>query len=91
MEWDEEIITTFKTFQKTILPENKVAEIYRRNLYNSIFNKNSNFWYHRDQQTALFRQNCTKPGIVKTYGTGCFLLMNFETKQFTQKTIYLQL
>ena len=30
-----------------------------------------------DQQATLFRQMCTKPGIVKnTYGTGCFLLMN---------------
>ena len=30
-----------------------------------------------DQQSALFGQMCTKPGLVKnTYGTGCFLLMN---------------
>lgn len=30
-----------------------------------------------DQQSALFGQVCTKPGMVKnTYGTGCFLLMN---------------
>ncbi len=30
-----------------------------------------------DQQSALFGQMCTKPGMVKnTYGTGCFLLMN---------------
>ncbi len=29
-----------------------------------------------DQQSALFGQACTKPGMVKnTYGTGCFLLM----------------
>ncbi|AMJ64996.1 glycerol kinase GlpK [Hymenobacter sp. PAMC 26628] len=30
-----------------------------------------------DQQAALFGQQCTAPGMVKsTYGTGCFLLMN---------------
>src|SRR6056297_769305 len=30
-----------------------------------------------DQQSALFGQNCTAPGIAKsTYGTGCFVLMN---------------
>lgn len=30
-----------------------------------------------DQQSALFGQACTKPGMAKnTYGTGCFLLMN---------------
>jgi len=29
-----------------------------------------------DQQSALFGQLCTKPGLVKcTYGTGCFLLV----------------
>ncbi len=30
-----------------------------------------------DQQSALFGQMCTRPGMVKnTYGTGCFMLMN---------------
>ncbi|MDX1430429.1 MAG: glycerol kinase GlpK, partial [Rhodothermales bacterium] len=30
-----------------------------------------------DQQSALFGQLCTNPGMVKnTYGTGCFMLMN---------------
>ncbi|QDT07952.1 Glycerol kinase [Rubripirellula lacrimiformis] len=30
-----------------------------------------------DQQSALFGQNCTQPGMAKnTYGTGCFALMN---------------
>ena len=30
-----------------------------------------------DQQSALFGQMCTEPGMVKnTYGTGCFLMMN---------------
>lgn len=34
-----------------------------------------------DQQSALFGQACTKPGMAKnTYGTGCFLLMNTGTE-----------
>lgn len=34
-----------------------------------------------DQQSALFGQMCTHPGMVKnTYGTGCFMLMNTGTK-----------
>ncbi|WP_395743330.1 glycerol kinase GlpK [Prosthecobacter sp.] len=39
-----------------------------------------------DQQSALFGQICTKPGMVKnTYGTGCFMLMNTGTKPITSK------
>ena len=34
-----------------------------------------------DQQSALFWQQCTAPGMVKnTYGTGCFIRMNTGTK-----------
>lgn len=34
-----------------------------------------------DQQSALFGQMCSRPGMVKnTYGTGCFMLMNTGTK-----------
>ncbi len=34
-----------------------------------------------DQQSALFGQLCTNPGMVKnTYGTGCFMLMNTGTQ-----------
>ena len=34
-----------------------------------------------DQQSALFGQMCTHPGMVKnTYGTGCFMLMNTGEK-----------
>ncbi len=34
-----------------------------------------------DQQSALFGQMCTEPGMIKnTYGTGCFMLMNTGEK-----------
>jgi glycerol kinase len=39
-----------------------------------------------DQQSALFGQMCTQPGMVKnTYGTGCFMLMNTGTKAVSSK------
>lgn len=39
-----------------------------------------------DQQSALFGQMCTQPGMVKnTYGTGCFMLMNTGDKPVESK------
>ncbi len=39
-----------------------------------------------DQQSALFGQMCTEPGMVKnTYGTGCFMLMNIGEKPILSK------
>ena len=39
-----------------------------------------------DQQSALFGQMCTQPGMVKnTYGTGCFMLMNTGEKPVSSK------
>jgi len=39
-----------------------------------------------DQQSALFGQMCTQPGMVKnTYGTGCFMLMNTGEKAVSSK------
>ncbi len=39
-----------------------------------------------DQQSALFGQMCTQPGMVKnTYGTGCFMLMNTGEKPVISK------
>ena len=39
-----------------------------------------------DQQSALFGQMCSQPGMVKnTYGTGCFMLMNTGTKAVPSK------
>jgi len=39
-----------------------------------------------DQQSALFGQMCSQPGMVKnTYGTGCFMLMNTGDKAVPSK------
>ncbi|QDS91358.1 Glycerol kinase [Roseimaritima multifibrata] len=40
-----------------------------------------------DQQSALFGQNCTQPGMAKnTYGTGCFMLMNIGDEPAPSKS-----
>jgi glycerol kinase len=39
-----------------------------------------------DQQSALFGQLCTKPGLAKnTYGTGCFMLLHTGKKPIASK------
>lgn len=39
-----------------------------------------------DQQSALFGQMCTEPGMIKnTYGTGCFMLMNTGDRAITSR------
>jgi len=39
-----------------------------------------------DQQSALFGQMCTEPGMVKnTYGTGCFIIMNTGNQAIKSK------
>lgn len=40
-----------------------------------------------DQQSALFGQLCTRPGMAKnTYGTGCFMLMNTGENPITSNS-----
>lgn len=40
-----------------------------------------------DQQSALFGQMCTRPGMAKnTYGTGCFMLMNTGERPIISKS-----
>src|SRR5690606_17201852 len=39
-----------------------------------------------DQQSALFGQLCTRPGLAKnTYGTGCFMLLHTGRKPIASK------
>jgi len=86
MEWDEELLQLL-TIPRSMLPEVKQSsEIYGHT--------KSTFYDARipisgiagDQQSALFGQMCTKPGMVKnTYGTGCFMLMNIGEKPQSSK------
>lgn len=80
-EWDEELLTLFD-IPKSILPEVKSSsEIYASTSTEVLNAAIPIAGIAGDQQSALFGQLCTKPGMAKnTYGTGCFLLMNTGEK-----------
>jgi glycerol kinase len=86
LEWDKELLTLLD-IPSSILPTVKSSsEIYGHT--------NQLFTNHEipiagiagDQQSALFGQMCTAPGMVKnTYGTGCFMLMHTGEKAVSSK------
>ena len=97
LQWDTELLSLLD-IPASVLPEVKSSsEIYGHT--------NQLFTNHEipiagiagDQQSALFGQMCTAPGMVKnTYGTGCFMLMHTGEKAVSSKnnlltTIALQL
>lgn len=81
MQWDEDLLRLF-SIPKSMLPEvRSSSEVYgyTQNLLTAADIPVSGI--AGDQQSALFGQMCTQPGMVKnTYGTGCFMLMNTGTK-----------
>jgi len=76
-QWDDELLQLFD-IPRAILPEVKQSsELYGHTDHGSI----PIAGIAGDQQSALFGQMCTVPGMVKnTYGTGCFMLMNTGDK-----------
>ena len=76
-QWDDELLQLFD-IPRNILPEVKPSsEVYGVTEHGSI----PIAGIAGDQQSALFGQMCTTPGMVKnTYGTGCFMLMNTGEK-----------
>lgn len=78
--WDDELLTLFG-IPKSMLPEVKSSsEVYGETAGNILAAKLPIAGIAGDQQSALFGQMCTQPGMVKnTYGTGCFMLMNIGT------------
>jgi glycerol kinase len=84
LQWDDELLSMLD-IPKNILPEIKSSS--------EIFGHTSGAFSNAkipvagiagDQQSALFGQLCTQPGMVKnTYGTGCFMLMNTGEKAVT--------
>lgn len=75
LEWDEELLALLDV-PAAMMPEvRSSSEIYG---YTDILGGRVPVaGAAGDQQSALFGQMCTEPGMVKnTYGTGCFLLMN---------------
>lgn len=77
LKWDSELLELFG------IPDNMLPEVrssseiygYTENILTAAKIPVSGI--AGDQQSALFGQMCTSPGMVKnTYGTGCFMLMN---------------
>jgi glycerol kinase len=80
-DWDEELLELFD-IPRLVLPFVKSSsEVYgltQRVLASSTVPIAG---IAGDQQSALFGQMCTSPGMVKnTYGTGCFMLMHTGTE-----------
>lgn len=81
MQWDTELLSLFG------IPENMLPEVRSSS---EVYGHTENILSAAripvagiagDQQSALFGQMCTEPGMVKnTYGTGCFMLMNTGEK-----------
>ena len=86
LKWDEELLRLFG-IPDNMLPEvRSSSEVYghTQNILTAASIPVSGI--AGDQQSALFGQICTQPGMVKnTYGTGCFMLMNTGTKPVASK------
>jgi glycerol kinase len=77
LDWDDELLAVFGV-PRSMLPKVQASS--------GVFGDTERILTSRavpiagiagDQQSALFGQMCTEPGMVKnTYGTGCFMLMN---------------
>ncbi|MBV7530733.1 glycerol kinase GlpK [Chitinophaga sp. sic0106] len=80
-QWDEELLALLD-IPASILPEVKESsEVYGHTAPGVFAVEIPIAGIAGDQQSALFGQMCTAPGMVKnTYGTGCFMLMNIGEK-----------
>ena len=77
LQWDGELEKIF-TIPGSMLPQIRSSSEVYGHTQNILSAKNIPIaGIAGDQQSALFGQMCTQPGMVKnTYGTGCFMLMN---------------
>ncbi|MGZ8541041.1 MAG: glycerol kinase GlpK [Chitinophagaceae bacterium] len=86
LQWDRDLLKLFG-IPESMLPEvRSSSEVYghTENIFTATPVPVSGI--AGDQQSALFGQMCTQPGMVKnTYGTGCFMLMNTGTKPVASK------
>lgn len=81
LKWDTELLELFN-IPASMLPEVKSSsEVYGHTTNILTASNIPVSGIAGDQQSALFGQMCTEPGMVKnTYGTGCFMLMNTGEK-----------
>ena len=84
LQWDKDLLKLL-TVPESMLPEvRSSSEVYGHTQNILTAAKIPVSGIAGDQQSALFGQMCTQPGMVKnTYGTGCFMLMNTGTKPVT--------
>ena len=86
LQWDKDLLKLFD-IPESMLPEvRSSSEVYghTQNVLTAANIPVSGI--AGDQQSALFGQMCTQPGMVKnTYGTGCFMLMNTGVKPVASK------
>jgi glycerol kinase len=75
--WDHELLDLFQV-PISMMPEvRSSSEIYGEVSAGKGLENISIAGVAGDQQSALFGQRCTRPGLTKnTYGTGCFMLQN---------------
>lgn len=81
LQWDGELLDIFG-IPTSMLPQIRSSSEVYGNTQNILSAHNIPIaGIAGDQQSALFGQMCTQPGMVKnTYGTGCFMLMNTGEK-----------
>lgn len=86
LDWDDELLELF-SIPRAMLPAVKQSsEVYGKTSAAITGVAVPISGIAGDQQSALFGQICTEPGMVKnTYGTGCFMLMNTGERPVTSK------
>ena len=86
LQWDEELLKVLDIPQSMLPRVCSSSEVVGETTGQILAAKIPIAGIAGDQQSALFGQMCTKPGMVKnTYGTGCFMLMNIGTKPIISK------
>ena len=86
LKWDQELLALFGIPENMLPAVRSSSEVYghTENILTAARIPVSGI--AGDQQSALFGQMCTQPGMVKnTYGTGCFMLMNTGDKPVDSK------
>ncbi len=86
LDWDDELLELLEV-PRNMLPEVKASSGIFGHTDAELFGAEIPIaGIAGDQQSALFGQMCTEPGMVKnTYGTGCFLVMNTGEEAIASK------
>ncbi len=80
-DWDEDLLQLFGIPRQVLPAVRSSSEVYGTTKRVLAASAIPIAGMAGDQQSALFGQMCTSPGMVKnTYGTGCFMLMHTGTE-----------